>query len=616
MHAELRTIKNAAVEHALVHRRLLLALLFVIALLGVLVWRFYQLQIVHHEQYQTQSQANRVHMQRLAPKRGLILDREQRLLADNQPSHMLAIYRDQVDDVNATLEQLKALDIIDEQEQEAFFKRARTYRAFEAVPVRLNLDDETIARFVSHKLHFKGVEIKASLMRYYPHGPLLSHMLGYVSRINENDRTLIDLENYSATEHIGKIGVERSFETELHGFVGYEYVETNARGKVLRTLETIPPIPGQDVVLHLDLDLQQAAFELLAGRRGAIVALETKTGGVLAAASTPSYDANLFARRITYSQYQALQDDIDLPLFNRVLQGQYPAGSTIKPFVGLAGLEERVISMASTVFDPGWYQLPNDERFYRDWKRTGHGNRVDFIGAMEESCDVYYYDLAFKLGVNTIHEYLDRFGFGRRTGIDVPNERMGINPSPQWKRSQGRGGWYPGDTLNIGIGQGFMLATPMQLAYATNILANRGRVLVPQMVAKIGGEAVPVKELPPVVLRNPKNWDNTIDSMVAVVHGKRGTARIMSRGINYKIAGKSGTAQVIGIAQGAKYDASQVLIRQRDHALFIAFAPVEDPVITVAVVLENGESGSNVAGPMAGKVIDVWLAKQTAEKTP
>lgn len=613
MKPEQHTLKNAVAEHALVHRRLLLALLVVIGMMGILLWRFYQLQIVHYEKYQTQSQANRVHMQRLAPKRGLILDREQRLLAENQPSYMLVIYRDQAGDTTAVLDALQQLDIIDQQEREAFTRRQNNYRPYEGVPVRLNLDDEAIARFSSHKLHFKGVEIKASLLRYYPQGALLSHMLGYVSRINEHDRTLVDAENYAATEHIGKIGVERSHESELHGSVGYEYVETNARGKVLRTLETTPPVPGQNLVLHLDLELQRAAFAALGSHRGAIVALDTRNGGVLAAASTPSYDANLFARRLTYAQYQALQDDIDLPLFNRILQAQYPPGSTAKPFVGLAGLEEKTITMNSTVYDPGWYQLPNDERFYRDWKRTGHGSRVNFISAMEESCDVYYYDLAYKLGVNTIHQYLDLFGFGKRTGVDVPNERHGINPSPQWKRSQGRGSWFPGDTLNIGIGQGFLLATPMQLAFATSILANRGRVFVPQMVASVGGQPVAAQELAPVVLKNDKNWQNVIDSMIAVVHGYRGTAKSMGRGLSYKMAGKTGTAQVIGIAQGEKYDASQIAIRKRDHALFIAFAPVDNPLIAVAVVVENGEHGSSVAAPMARKVIDLWLQKQADE---
>lgn len=612
MKQELRTLKNTLAEHALVHQRLLLALLLVFLLFAALLSQFYRLQVIDHDKYQTQSQENRVHLQRLIPKRGLIYDREQRLLAENQPSYMLVVYRDQVDDLSLTISELQRLDIIDQQEADAFYSRMHNYRVFEAVPVRLNLDEHSIAHFVAREWNFPGVEIKASLMRFYPERQLITHMLGYISRINEAERQQVDSDNYAATEYIGKIGVERFYETELHGKVGYAYVEVNARGKVLRTLETTLPIPGDDIVLHLDVDLQKAAFQTLGEYRGAIVALDAKTGGVLAAVSTPSYNPNLFSRRITQQQYEALRDDIDLPLFNRVLQAQYPPGSTIKPFVGLAGLEQGVISMRTKISDPGWYQLPNDDRLYRDWKRTGHGE-VDFIKAMEESCDVYYYDLANKLGVDAIHNFLHRFGFGRYSGIDVHNERLGINPSPQWKRKQGRGGWFTGDTLNIGIGQGFMLATPMQLAFATNIIANRGKVYVPQMVAKVGDKILAPQQLPSIVLKKPENWQHVILSMEGVIHSWKGTAHRLAKGLNYKIAGKSGTAQVVGIAQGEKYDASQVALRKRDHALFVAFAPVEDPIITVAVVVENGESGSAVAGAMARQVIDTWMKKQIAE---
>lgn len=601
------TLKNTLQEFAVIHRRLWLVLLVIIGAFSILLWRFYQLQVVNFEKYQTQSRDNRVHLQRLAPQRGLIYDRRHRLLADNQPSYMLVVYRDQADEIEDIIKGLQELNIIDSQEVEAFYQRSRNYRPFEAVPVRLNMSEEAIARFVAQKHRFQGVEVQASLMRYYPHGELAAHMLGYISRINERERASVDQENYSATEYIGKIGVERSYEEQLHGKVGFEYVETNARGKVLRSLETTLSQPGKNITLHMDLELQRAAFEALGDFRGAIVALDAQTGGVLAAVSTPSYDPNLFARRITHRQYQALQADIDLPLFNRVMQAQYPPASTLKPFIGLAGLEENTVTMASKVYDPGWYQLPNDERFYRDWKRTGHGF-IDLQHAVEQSCDVYFYDLAYKLGIRQIHQYLAKFGFGQATGIDVLSERSGVNPSPEWKRSQGRGVWFPGDSLNVGIGQGYMLATPLQLAHATNIIANRGKVLVPHMTAKIDGEEQEVQYRARVVLKHEKHWDDIINSMTGVVHNWRGTAFRLRQGLNYKIAGKSGTAQVIGIAQGEKYDASQVALRKRDHALFIAFAPVEDPVISVAVVVENGESGSTVAGGMAKQVIEKWMA--------
>lgn len=600
------TINNTLQQLGIIHKRLWIALLFVVLAFSVLLWRFYQLQVVNFEKYQTQSRDNRVHMQRLSPQRGLIFDRNQRLLADNQPSYMLTIYRDQIDNLDAIIEGLLELRIIDLQEKEAFFQRSKNYRQFEAVPIRLNMSEEAIARFAAQKHRFQGVEIQASLMRYYPQGELIAHMLGYISRINERERESVDRENYAATEYIGKIGVERFYEKILHGKVGSEYVETNARGKVLRSLETYLPHPGKNLTLHMDLELQRVAFEALGDFRGAIVALDAKTGGVLAAVSTPSYDPNLFARRITHSQYQALQEDIDIPLFNRVMQAQYPPASTIKPFIGLAGLEEGIITPHTKVYDPGWYQLPNNERLYRDWKREGHG-LINLREAVAQSCDVYFYDLADKLGIGLIYQYLDKFGFGRATGIDVLSERSGTNPSPEWKRAQGRGAWFPGDNINIGIGQGYMLATPLQLAYATNIIANRGKVLVPQMVAEIDGVPQEVKQLPSIKLKKDRHWDEIISSMIDVIHNWRGTAYRLQQGLSYKIAGKSGTAQVIGIAQGEKYDASQVALRKRDHALFIAFAPVDNPLISVAVVVENGESGSAVAGAMAKQVIEKWM---------
>lgn len=603
------TLKNLALEQALVHRRLLLALLVVLCLFALLVWRYADLQITHHELYQTRSHANRVHLQRLAPQRGLIVDREQRLLAENRPSYRLVVYRDQVADLDATLAGLQQLGIIDERDIELFRQRAYRYRSFEAMPLRFHLDDREIARFSVQRMHYEGVEIEADLMRHYPHDELLAHMLGYVGRINATELAKLDADNYGATTHIGKIGVEKQYETALHGQVGYAHVETNARGQVLRTLETELPVPGSNLQLHLDLDLQRAAYQALAGYRGAIVALDTRTGGVLAVVSTPSYDSNLFVRGISHADYDRLRDDLDLPLFNRVLQAQYPPGSTVKPVVGMAGLDKGVVTMASTVYDPGWYQLPDNERLYRDWKREGHGDRINFIDAMEQSCDVYYYDLAFKLGARAIHEYFDLFGLGRPTGIDVPSERSGINPSGDWKRSQGLGNWFGGDTLNIGIGQGFLLATPLQLAQMTSIIANRGRVLVPQMVAAVDGVNLPPQERAPVRLQDERNWQHVIDSMVAAVHGRRATARGISRNLDYRIAGKTGTAQVVGIPQGEKYDASQLAQRKRDHALFVAFAPADEPAIAVAVVVENGEHGSTVAAPMARRVIELWLDK-------
>ena len=610
MKKELRILKNEAVEQAMIHRRLLFSILFVLVFFSLIAWRFFHLQIIQYETYQTQSQANRVHMQRLAPPRGLIMDRQQRIVADNRPSYQLAVYRDQIADMGGLFEQLMELELVSERQINTFLQRAVRYRPFEAVPIRFNLNDEEIARFAARKMLLPGVEIQANLMRYYPQRDLFAHMIGYVGRIDTRDLRQIDPDNYGATNHIGRIGVERSYEEKLHGRVGYAHVETNVRGQVLRTLESTPPVPGKNLVLHADLDLQQAAVTALGHHRGAIVALDASNGGVLVAASTPSFDANLFVQGISFVDYDSLRDDIDLPLFNRVLQGRYPPGSTVKPLVGLAGLEQNKVTRRDAMHCPGWYELPYDDRVYRDWRRQGHGHGIDFISAMEQSCDVYYYDLSYKLGVIHIHHYFDLFGLGKRTEIDVPSESPGVNPSPQWKRNTGRGPWVPGDTLNIGIGQGFLLVTPLQLAYATSIIANQGRVLVPQMVAQVAGEPVATRELEPVVLKNEQNWQHVTDSMVQAVHGSRATARGISRGLTYTMAGKTGTAQVIGIPQGEEYDRDEVEVRQRDHALFVAFAPADAPEIVVAVVVENGEHGSTVAAPMARKVMDLWFEKQ------
>jgi penicillin-binding protein 2 len=456
--------------------------------------------------------------------------------------------------------------------------------------------------------------VKANLARNYPYENLTAHALGYVGRINEKELKNLDPDNYGATNYIGKLGIEKSYEDVLHGVVGYEYVETNARGETLRTLDRTAPVSGEDITLHLDLDLQETAKKALQGKRGAVVAMNTHNGGVLVAASSPSYNPNLFARGISHKDYNALREDIDLPLYNRFLQAQYPPGSTIKPVVSLAGLSEKTITKRSIVKDPGWYQLPNDKRLYRDWKREGHGDFVGFTAAIEESCDIYYYDLAYKLGVDNLHKYYGFFGLGERTGIDLPGERKGLNPSIAWKKADGRGSWFPGDTLNIGIGQGFLLSTPLQLANMTTILANKGERIVPQMVARVGEQVLDPILLPKLELNDEQNWQAIHEAMVAVIHGKKGTARGISRRLNYTIAGKTGTAQVVGIAQGEKYDAESLAERKHDHALFVGYAPADAPEVAIAVIVENGGSGSSVAAPIARAVLDVWMQKVEKQK--
>ncbi len=608
-----QTLKNTLFEQKVIHLRLIVGLGFAAILLMVILSRFLYLQIIQHDVFVTRSDSNRVHLQKIVPKRGLIFDQEQRLLAENKPSFLLTITRDRVEDLEVVLAELLRLEIISERDVDRFLKRKSRYHSFEAAPLSFNLSDEEIAVVAANRPRLSGVEIKADLARAYPYDDLFVHLLGYVGRINEKELAKLDQDNYGATTHIGKLGVEKSYEDILHGQVGYEYVETNARGEVLRSLEGVDAIPGKNLVLHVDLDVQKAAKKALQGRRGALVALNPKNGGVLAFVSTPTYNPNHFVNGISYDDYNSLRDNLDLPLFNRALQAQYPPGSTIKPIMSLAGVEEGVYSLKTTVKDPGWYQLPTDKRLYRDWKREGHGEAVGFIDAMAESCDVYYYDLAYKLGVEKIHHYYDEFGLGKRTEIDLPGERKGLNPSNEWKRSQGRGSWWPGDSLNIGIGQGFLLATPLQLAYATSIIANEGERLLPQVVARVDSQVVEPAYLPPLMLKKPSHWENIRESMEAVVHSKKGTARGISRGITYKMAGKTGTAQVVGIAQGEKYDAEALAERKRDHALFVGFAPSTSPEIVVSVIVENGGSGSSVAAPIARQVMDVYINKLRRE---
>ena len=602
-------LKDSHRESRINSARTIAAILIVIGLLGVVVGRYYSLQITDYEVYRTQSERNRVQLQPLPPKRGLIYDRNGVLLADNRPSYMLSVVREQVPDLDATLAELAELLPISAGDLENFQKKLRHRRPYEAVPLRFRLTPEERARLAVNRYRLPGVVVDAQLLRYYPHGELFSHAIGYVGRINEQETTELDESNYRGTFHVGKVGVEKFYEDILHGAVGYQNVETNAHGRVLRVLEQFDPRPGSDLVLNLDIRLQRAAFDALDGRRGAVVAIDPRTGGVLALVSTPGFDTNLFVNGISSADYSALRDSLDVPLFNRAIQGQYPPGSTIKPFMAMAGLESGLVTPESTVPDPGWYSLPGDSHKYRDWilriRGTGHAARVDMNMAIAESCDVYFYDLARRLTIDRMYEYLSPFGFGERTEVDTTNERRGVLPSTHWKRDAMGQPWYPGETISAGIGQGYMLASPMQLAVATSIMASKGLRRVPRLVQSIDGVPVDVPALEPIVAP-PEYWQAVHKGMVEVVHGQRGTAKALAVGLEYQMAGKTGTAQVIGIAQGAVYNEADVSERHRHHGLFIAFAPAEEPTIAVAIIVENG-GGSSAAYPIARQVIDTWL---------
>jgi penicillin-binding protein 2 len=604
--------KDTVAERRLFQRRALVMLVLVMLALGGLLARMYQLQIVEHEIYTTLSDKNRVQVQSVPPPRGLVYDRNNLLLAENRPVFSLTLVPERVGSMDETLARLTEILSISEEDIERFQRRLNEpRRPFQEIPLSYDLNEEEIARMAVHRHRFPGVEVKAELVRYYPHSELTAHALGYVGRINQNELQRIDPVNYAGTNYIGKSGVERFYEKVLHGKVGYQHVETNARGRILRVLERENPVPGEDLQLHLDLRLQRKAHELLEGRRGAIIAIEPATGGILALASVPGFDANKFVTGISVKDYRDLSESIDKPLFNRALRGQYPPGSTIKPMMAVAALDSGVTTRERTIWDPGYFQLKESGRRYRDWKRTGHG-WVDLMDSVAESCDVYFYQIGVEMGVDVMYDYLSRFGFGEDATLDVAGALSGLLPSRDWKRAVRSEPWYPGDSVNMSIGQGFFLATPLQLATATALIANRGEWVEPRLLKDIRGdrpveEFLPASTHKPLDLKNPDDWEYVVDTMEEVMHGTRGTARGAARGASYRMAGKTGTAQVFSLGEDEEYDAEEIRERLRDHALFVGFAPTDDPKIAVAIIVENGGGGSSVAAPVARGLFDAWL---------
>jgi penicillin-binding protein 2 len=521
----------------------------------------------------------------------------------------LSIVNERVDDLEATLTEIQTLLPLSEFDLDNFRKKLKWSRAYEAVPLRFRLTEVERARLAVNRYRMPGVVVDARLLRHYTHGELFSHALGYVGRINERESYDLDEEDYRGTFHVGKVGVEKYYEDVLHGDAGYQNVETDAHGRVLRVLERHNPTPGTNLTLHLDIAVQQAAFDALGDRRGAVVAIDPLTGGVLALVSTPGFDTNLFVNGISSVDYSALRDSLDVPLYNRAVQGQYPPGSTIKPMMAMAGLQSGLVTPETTVPDPGWFRLPGDSHRYRDWilriRGTGHAPQVDMHLALRESCDVYFYDLARRLTIDRMYDYLHPFGFGERTGLDTTSESRGVLPSTRWKREERAQVWYPGETISAGIGQGYMLSTPIQLAMATSVIATRGVRHPPRFIKSINDQPVVVPTLEPIVTEDAY-WDAIYSGMRAVVHESKGTAKKLAKGIQYEMGGKTGTAQVIGIAQDAVYKEEEVAERHRHHGLFIAIAPLEAPTIAVAIIVENG-GGSSAASPIARKVIDTWL---------
>lgn len=608
--SESQHFKDYLREARLFQRRVLFMLLVILLMLGGLAYRYHHLQVDLYQHYATQSDRNRIHVRPVPPTRGLIYDRQGILLAENRATYTLSVIVQRTTDLEKTLALLQSLVTITEADLERFQRAIRQRRhPLEPVPLRYRLTETEIARLAVNEYRLEGVEVDAQLVRHYPYAELFAHTIGYTGRISEADLAGFtgDQElRYRGTHSIGKNGLERFYEDMLHGQVGSQNVETNARGRVLRVLDREDPSPGQDLHLYLDIRLQETAVAAMAGRRGAVVALDVKTGGVLAAVSLPDYDPNLFVTGIGHEDFKNLNESIDRPLYNRFIQATYPPGSTIKPVVAMAGLHYGATDARRTIYDPGTFRLPNARWVWRDWKRGGHGPAVNLKQALAESCNTYFWDLGVRLGIDRLNEFGTYFGLGELTHVDVPNERKGVWPSREWKRAAQGEGWYPGDTVNMAIGQGAVLTSPMQLAQMTATIANRGKRIRPHMVRAINGHVIePVME--GVLEADPQHWDAVFEGLVEVMHGARGTARRAAADASYRMAGKSGTAQVVGIAQGARYDSAALAERNREHALFVSFAPVEDPQIAVAVIVENGEGGSSQAAPVARKMMDAYL---------
>ncbi len=557
--------------------RAIVAAILCLLMLGGLLFRLAWLQIVDYAHFADLSEHNRIRLMELPPTRGLIYDRNGIILAENKPTFHLEIIPEQVDDMDATLTGLGEIVALNEAEIERFKEELLVRRSFQRISLRSRLDEDEVARLAVNRHRFPGVDINARLSRYYPHGESFSHAVGYVGRINEREMVVIDVGNYRGTTHIGKTGLEKYYEAELHGMVGRQKVEVNAQGRVLRVLDKVPPVAGNDLILNLDIELQRIAEDGLGDFAGSVIAIEPHTGAVVTFVSKPGYDPNMFVHGISHKNYAALQHGAYKPLFNRALFGQYPPGSTFKPFIGLAGIEQRRFGVKESLYCKGHYLLPGDdtERKYRDWKKEGHG-MVDLSVAIEQSCDVYFYELAYRMGINNMHDFLAQFGFGEKTGIDLIGERKGLLPSTDWKKQKQGKVWYPGETLIAGIGQGYMLTTPVQLAVATAALASRGEKIVPRLLKEVHmSEDDTIKSREPsrsmIKLRRENHWDVMFSAMKKVVHGTLGTARATGWGMKFKMAGKTGTAQVFGIAQDEEYDEETVAMKLRDHGLFIGF---------------------------------------------
>lgn len=598
------TLKDPHKEVQLFTRRAVVISVALGILIFILIARLWYLQIHQHRLYMTLSQKNQLNLLPLEPNRGLIYDRNGKLVAENIPVFSLEITPSKVADIKSAVAEIAKIIPLSYKDKLQFFKQLKQSRRFESVPLRTRLTEQEVAQLAVNQYRFSGVAIKARMVRYYPYGEVLQPVLGYVGRINELEYDKVDQNNYSATNFIGKLGIEKYFETELHGKVGYQQAEVDATGRVLRVLNSTPPIPGKNLQLSIDLYLQQVADNAFDDQQGAAVAIQPATGQILALVSNPGFDPNLFVDGISAKDFQELRNDPTQPLYNRAIRGNYPPGSTIKPIMALAGLQAGVVTPEFALFDPGWFQLKNSSHIYHDWKRIGHG-WVNLYAAIVNSCDTYFFTLANKMGIERIAAMLQQFGFGKRTGIEIHEELPGLVPTPAWKkRTQGHS-WYPGDTLITGIGQGFMLATPLQLATAAATIATHGKVMKPTLIYSTQNPGEPYikqpAQLTATVNASEDNWEAVIEGMRGVM--QEGTGLAHYGRVNYEAAGKTGTAQVFSLKQNQRYNAKMLPRHLRDNSLFIVFAPIENPQIAVAVMVEHSTEAANIAR----KIVDYYL---------
>ncbi len=619
-------IRDYQAEARLFRNRAIVSFLAIMIMVGILIANLYNIQVNQFQDYKTRSNDNRIKIVPIAPNRGLIYDRNGTLLAENQPIFNLEIVPEQVKNMDDTIVRLQKILPINQEQIDIFERERRQTRRFNAVPLLTQLTQEQVAIFSVNQHKFPGVSVGATLQRHYPYNEVLTHVIGYVSRINDKDMTRLEREGkaalYQATRNIGKLGIERYYEDILHGMPGYEEVEVNSRGRVIRTLKYVPPVPGKDLVLNLDINLQQYITRLLNGKRGSVVVLDPKDNGVLAMVSSPSYDPNAFVHGISGKAYRELLSDKDRPLVNRATLGIYPPASTVKPLIAVAALQEGVITPNTVRNDPGYWRIPNSKtRPFRDWLRWGHG-KVNVTKAIEESVDTFFYQVAYDLGIDRLSTWMEKFGYGDYTGIDIFEESKANMPTREWKMARHKTPWYQGDTIPVGIGQGYWTATPMQIAKATSVLVHRGQVLAPHLLRSTIDNGEPfdkqtlaeVESFPPITGVPDRYWDISINGMHLVNHGSRGTARNIFKNDSFDSAGKSGSAQVFGLAEDEVYNADELAEHLRDHALFTGFAPVKDPKVIASVVLENAGGGSSHGAPIVRDIFSYIILGNKPQK--